>query len=87
MMQNKKFIHNFLPLAPLSYRLLRVGLPYVLLSVLRLAFEVTCAIPFSAASAADFGAMLEFPVAALMILSCTVLLVDALCKRGLIQEK
>ena len=75
-----------LPLAPLAHRLLARGLPLLLASTLRLLLEITQQDVFSPATAADYGAMLEFPVAAVMLLTCAVLVVDALCKRGSIKE-
>lgn len=77
---------RLLPLAPLAHRLLRTGLPLILAVMIRLALEITRRGAFSPATAADFGAMLEFPVAAVMLLTCAVLTVDALCKRGYLTE-
>ena len=89
MRKNSSYIPNrgcILPLAPLAYTLLRTGLPLILAVALRLLFEVSLRAPFSTATAAELGAMLEFPVAAIMLLTGAVLITDALCKRGDIKE-
>jgi len=89
MSKNKKYITKtqpLFPLSPLAYTLLRTGLPLVLTVALRLLFEVVLRAPFSQATAAHLGAMLEFPVAAVMLLTGAVLLTDALCKRGYIHH-
>ena len=90
MSKNKRYIQKkraLLPLAPLAYTLLRAGLPLVLAVSVRLLVEVARRAPFSPATAADLGAMLEFPVAAVMLLTGAVLITDALCKRGDIRER
>lgn len=57
-------------------RVLHIGLWMILLSLVRLVYDVLRAAPFPAAVAEDFGAMLEYPVAALALLTALTFLLD-----------
>ena len=63
-------------LSPLSAHILHTGLFFIYLSLLRLGVEIFRTAPFSPATAEDFGRMLEYPVAALMLLTASVFLVE-----------
>ena len=63
-------------LTPQAKRVLHTGLLLILLSLLRLLYDISQAAPFPAATAEDFGAMLEYPVAALMLLTVLTFLLD-----------
>ena len=69
-------------LAPIAARVLHVGLVMIYASLLRLWIEVECAAPFTAAGANYFGGLLEYPVAALMLLTGAVLLLDRVAREG-----
>lgn len=53
-----------------------MGLWLIYLSLGRLTVEILRAAPYSPATAEDFGRMLEYPVAALMLLTASVFLVE-----------
>ena len=63
-------------LMPLAARILRLGMLLIYLSLFRLILEITAAAPFTEAAAKRFGSMLEYPVAALMLLTASAFLID-----------
>jgi hypothetical protein len=69
-------------LAPMAARVLYVGLVMIYASLLRLWLEVESAAPFTAARAAYFGGLLEYPVAALMLLTGAVLLLNRVTREA-----
>ena len=70
------YIKDLRPLATLTRRVLHVGLTLILLSLLRLWWEITHTADFSLASAARFGEMLEYAVAALALLTAGTYLIE-----------
>ena len=63
-------------LMPQAARLLSIGLCFIYLSLFRLLYEIQQSIPFSQATASDFGAMLEYPVVSLALLTALTFLAD-----------
>ena len=63
-------------LTPTTERALRVGMLPILAVLIALCFTVTDAAPYSAATAEDFGRWLEYPVAALTLLTALCFLLD-----------
>lgn len=63
-------------LSPVAQRVLHIGLLLIYTSLFRLLIEVQVAAPFPTGIAAYYGEMLEYPLAALMLLTGTVLLFD-----------
>ena len=57
-------------------RALRVGMVLILTVLVYLCFTVTDAAPYSAATAEDFGRWLEYPAAALTLLTALCFLLD-----------
>jgi hypothetical protein len=57
-------------------RTLRVGLLLILAALIPLGLEVSATAPYSPATAEDYGKMLEYPVAALALLTALVFLLD-----------
>lgn len=57
-------------------RVLHIGMVLIFASLFRLLYDISVSAPFPAAVAEDFGAMLEYPVAALMLLTVLTFLVD-----------
>lgn len=55
---------------------LHIGMGMILLSLVRLMYDILHAAPFPTAIAEDYGAMLEYPVAALMLLTVLAFLLD-----------
>ena len=58
----------------LALRVLHIGLILIYASLLRLLFEVQSAAPLTPRAAAYFGGLLEYPLAALVLLTGAVLL-------------
>ena len=67
-------------LMPQAARLLGFGLCPIYLSLLRLLFEVQRTVPFSQATARDFGAMLEYPAVSLALLTALTFLADRIAR-------
>lgn len=63
-------------LTPLAGHVLHSGLFLIYLSLFRLLFEVQNAAPFPESRAVYFGRLLEYPVAALALLTAAVFLLD-----------
>ena len=63
-------------LAPIATRILHWGALPIIASLLRLLWEILQREPYSAATAAYFGAALERPLSALMLLSAMALIAD-----------
>ena len=63
-------------LSPMATRLLHSGALLIFASLLRLWYEVQTAAPFAPRLAAYFGGLLEYPLAALALLTGAVLLID-----------
>lgn len=68
-------------LTPTACRLLQIGLVLIYASLFRLIFEITSLAPFTAAKAEYFGRMLEFPVAALAVLTVATYLTDRVTRK------
>ncbi|MBQ8357641.1 MAG: hypothetical protein IJX39_07535 [Clostridia bacterium] len=68
--------------SPMGSKIMRLGLVLIYLSLFRLIFEITASAPFTAAAAEDFGRMLEYPVAALMLLTASVFLVEKIMRQA-----
>jgi hypothetical protein len=88
-MQNKKFCMNMRKndnqkkhLAPVTKGVFCVGLLLIYASLFRLILEITAQIPFTAAKAEQFGRWLEYPVAALMLLSASVYLIERVMREN-----
>ncbi len=69
-------IHKKMLLTREAKWVLHTGLSLILASLLRLLWDIVRVAPFPAAVAEDFGAMLEYPVAALALLTALTFLVD-----------
>lgn len=76
MKRNKKSRLNAVTLMPRARRMLHTGLCLILLSLLRLLYEVHTAAPFTPGAAAYYGGLLEYPLAALALLTGATLMVD-----------
>ena len=70
------------PLAKPARIILWCGSPPILLSLLRLLWEVLARGEFTVNTARYFGGMLEFPLAALMLVTGGALLADVAAKRN-----
>lgn len=63
-------------LSPPALLILQCGLPVILLSLLGISFFISENAPLTKAAAVYVGGMLEYPVAALMILTVGAILAD-----------
>ena len=88
-MQNKKFCMNMRKndnqhkrLSPVTAGVLGVGLALIYASLFRLILEITATVPFTAARAELFGRWLEYPVAALAVLSAAVYLIERVTREN-----
>ena len=89
-MQNNKFCMNMRKndnqkrfLSPASKGVFGIGIALIYASLFRLIFEITAQqTPFTAAKAEDFGRWLEYPVAALMLLSVSVYLIERVMREN-----
>ncbi|MBE6690424.1 MAG: hypothetical protein E7590_03990 [Ruminococcaceae bacterium] len=63
-------------LMPIAERMLLLGMPPILLSLLRLLLEVRRSAPYSAATASYFGEALTYPLAAFLALTALALIAD-----------
>ena len=77
---NKNDNHKW-ELSPLSKGIFCFGLSLIYLSLFRLIFEITAKAPFTAAMAEDFGKMLEYPVATLMLLTVFTYLTERVVRQ------
>ena len=68
-------------LSPLTKGIFCGGLLLIYASLFRLIFEITAQSPFTAAKAEDFGRMLEYPVATLMLLSLFTYLTERVMRQ------
>ncbi len=64
-----------------SLRMLTIGIPLILAVLLRLLYEIKAYPILTEARAAYFGGALEYPLAALMLLTGGVLLVELIAKK------
>lgn len=81
MRKNEKFTSKQpFSLAPLAAKILGLGLLPIYASLLRLFFEVRAAGELTEAAARYWGGMLEYPVAALAVLTALTFLVDRVIK-------
>lgn len=67
---------NFYLLTSTAERVLVTGMLLILLALLCLSVQVAAAAPYSPATAEDFGRLLEYPVAALALLTALTFLLD-----------
>lgn len=67
-------------LAPLAAKVLGLGLFLIYAVVFRLIFELTADLPLTEAAANRYWGMLEYPVAALAILTAATFLIDRVMK-------
>lgn len=63
-------------LTPIAGRVLHIGLTMIYFSLFRFLFEVQAAAPFPSSKAAYFKDLLEYPIAALALLTAAVFLID-----------
>ncbi|MBQ8341021.1 MAG: hypothetical protein IJY22_01420 [Clostridia bacterium] len=82
MKKKKSTASSAVLLMPLARRVLHIGLLLIGASLLRLLFEVQSAAPFTPGAAAYFGALLEYPVASLALLTGATLLLDRAERAG-----
>ena len=77
MRKNEKFtLKKHFSLAPLAAKILSLGLLPIYASLLRLFFELRAAGELTEAAARYYGGMLEYPVAALAVLTALTFLAD-----------
>ena len=69
-------------LSPVTRRFFCAGMVLIYLSLFRLIYEITALVPFTAAKAALFGRWLEYPAAALMLLSCSAYLIERVIREN-----
>lgn len=88
-MQNKKFCMNMRKndkenkrLSPVTKGVFCVGLALIYASLFRLILEITAQAPFTAAKAEVFGRWLEYPVAALMLLTASIYLIERVMREN-----
>ena len=88
-MQNKKICMNMRKndnhkkrLSPLTRGIFYGGLSMIYASLFRLIFEIDTQAPFTAAKADAFGRMLEYPVAALMLLTVFTYLTERVTREN-----
>ena len=93
-MQNKKFCMNMrkndnkkVRLSPVTKGIFCVGLTMIYASLFRLILDITAEIPFTAAKAELFGRWLEYPVAALMLLTASVYLIERVMRENTYQKE
>ena len=69
-------------LSPVTRGIFYGGLSMIYASLFRLIFEITAQAPFTVAKAYGFGRMLEYPVAALMLLSVFTYLTERVMREN-----
>lgn len=93
-MQNKKFCMNMRKnddpqkrLSPVTKAVFCVGFTLIYSSLFRLILEITAQVPFTAAKADLFGRWLEYPVAALMLLTASTYLIERVIRENTYQKE
>ena len=69
-------------LSPTTTVVFCIGVALIYASLFRLILEITAEVPFTAAKAELFGKWLEYPVAALMLLSVSVYLIERVMREN-----
>lgn len=74
-------------LSPVTKGVFCVGVTLIYASLFRLILEITAQAPFTAVKATLFGRWLEYPVAALMLLTAATYLIERVIRENTYQKE